>query len=254
MALPKKKKIDININPPKVGREFLKYGFDRIEELMLKTDKKTVYLPRGIRLEDIDDGLYEYINTGKLRLVLDGSKVSAFYLENERWGEFEKTWKLMDSDKNVPTPYITVRRSDKDPGTRLGVKWAIAQSKTFRYFDAPILDDGQVINLRFKIPEPTNVDLTFDVRLFSKYREEVNVFDELILNNFKSRQGYIWVKGTPFPVILDGIDESNTIENIDGDRYYVGVYKLKVMGFILDEKEFEITKTTRLPRIGIDLA
>ena len=53
MSLPQKKKFDININPVKVGIEYLKYGFDRIEELMLKTDSKTTYLPKGIGLEVI---------------------------------------------------------------------------------------------------------------------------------------------------------------------------------------------------------
>ena len=254
MSLPQKKKFDININPVKVGIEYLKYGFDRIEELMLKTDSKTTYLPKGIGLEDIDTSAFEFVDNGILQLTLDGDKVPTFYLDNDRWGEFSKTWKFMDEDKNVPTPYITVRRSDKAKGTRLGTKYAIAQSKTFRYVDVPILDDGQSINLRFKIPEPTNVDLTFEIRLFTKYRVDVNEFDEQVFNAFKSHQEYIWVKGTPFPMTLEDVEEANTIENVDGDRFFVGVYKLLVKGFILNESEFEITKTSRLPRIGVDLS
>lgn len=254
MALPKKKvKLNVNIDPPKVGSEYLKYGFDRIEELMIATDRKTNYLPRTIRMEDIDDAMFEYVNSGELDIVIDNRDVPTFYLDNERWGEFSKTWRFMDSDKNVATPYITVRRTDKETGTRLGSKYRIAQGKTFRYLDVPILDDGQIINLRFKIPEPVNVDLTYDVNLFTKYRVDVNQYDEQIFRNFASRQGYIFIKGSPMPVHLESIDEANSITNIDGDLYYVGKYQLKALAYLQDEKEFEITKTTRMPRFAYNI-
>lgn len=252
MAMPKKKQVkhSIDTNPPKVGTEYLKYGMDRIEELMNKTDEKTKYLPRTILLDDLDDSIFTYVDEGKMDLVIDGKNVPTFYLENDRWGEFSKTWKFTDDDKNVPFPYVTVRRTNKAPGTRLGNKARIPQPRKFRYMDVPILDKGEVIYLRFKMPEPTNVDLTYEVSLFTQYRVDVNDYDQLVLKNFSSFQDYVWVKGTPFPVKLEGIEEANTIENIDGDRFYVSKYNLKLSGYILDEKEFEITKTIRKTRLG----
>lgn len=252
--MPKKSKINANIDPPRPGTEYLKYGFDRIEELMRAADTKTKFLPRTIKFEDIDLEVKNFIDEGELRLVIDGNKVPVFYLENDRWGEFSKTWKFMDEDKNVPTPYVTIRRTDKKPGTRLGTKWRIPQGRTFRFLDVPILDEGQIINLRFKMPEPTNVDLSYEVRLFTKYRVDVNEYDKLMLKTFASRQGYIFVKGNPMPLLLENLEEANTIENIDGDRYYVSIYQIKALGFIQNEEEFEITKTSRQPRIGIDLS
>lgn len=254
MALPSKKKTDININPPKPGFAYLEYGMDRIEELLANTDKNTTYLPRTISFEDIDRAMRDYVSNDDLKLIIDNNEVPVFYLENERWGEFEKTWKLMDDDKNVPTPYITIRRSGKEKGTRLGNKFRIAQNKAFRYLDVPILDEGQVIYLRFKIPEPTNVDLIYDIRLLTKYRQDINEFDEQIMRNFASLQGYIFIKGNPMPVYLEVIEEANTIDNVDGDRFYVGQYILRCKAFIQDEEEFEITKTSRKPRIGYDLS
>lgn len=255
MSLPKKKQVkyDMNINPPKVGTEYLKYGMDRIEELMNKTDTRTKYLPRTIRFEDMDQGVFDYVNEGKMGLTLDGERVNVFYLENERWGEFSKTWKFVDNDKNVHLPYITVRRTNKGPGTRIGNKARIPQPRSFRYMDVPILDEGEVIYLRFKMPEPTNVDMNYEVSLFTKYRVDVNLYDELVLRNFSSKQDYVWVNGTPFPLMLEGVEEANTIENIDGDRFYVSKYNLKLMGYLQDEKEFEITKTLRKTKIGISV-
>jgi hypothetical protein len=251
MSLPKKIKYTINTNPVKPGCEYLKYGFDRIEELMVATDTKTKYLPRTILLEDIDGILFEYVNQEGMKAVIDNKIVPTFYLDNDRWGEFSKTWKFVDNDKNVPTPYITVRRIDKQPGTRLGTKYRIPQPRKFRYLDIPILDGGEIIYLRFKMPEPTNVDLTFEVTLFTKYRVDVNLYDEQVLKNFASRQEYVFIKGSPMPLIFEGFAEANPIENIDGDRFFVSKYALKILGFIQDEKEFEIVKTTRRPQISI---
>jgi len=254
MALPSKKvKYDIQIDPPKTGTEYLEYGMDRIEELLLKTDQNSTFLPRTILFEDIDDSVFEYINNGELELVIEGNKVPVIYLTNERWGEFSKTWTHTDDDKNIISPFITVRRTDKAPGTRLGTKYRIPQGKAFKYLDVPILDDGQVILLRFKIPEPANVDLTYDIRFFTRYLQDANLYDETVTKTFASRQGYIFPKNHPMPITLEGMNEENTVQDVQGDRYFVTSYTLKVMGYIQDEKEFEITKTNRLPRIGIDL-
>jgi hypothetical protein len=78
----------------------------------------------------------------------------------------------------------------------------------------------------------------------------VNLYDEQVLKNFASRQEYITIKGNPLPLLFEGFAESNPIENIDGDRFFVSKYALKVQGFIQDEKEFQIVKTTRRPRIS----
>lgn len=250
MSFPKKVKLDIDVNPPKVGTDYLKYGFDRIEELMRAADTNTKFLPRTILLEDLDQALFDYVNEDGLKLEIDNKLVPTFYLDNDRWGEFSKTWKFSDNDKNVPTPYITVRRIDKQAGTRLGTKYRIPQPRKFRYLDVPILDDGEIIYLRFKMPEPTNVDMIYEVALFTKYRVDVNKYDEAVLKNFASRQEYVFVKGNPLPLLFEGFAEANPIENIDGDRFFVSKYALKVLGFIQDEKEFEITRTTRRPRIS----
>ena len=244
MSLPKKVKLTFDVNPPKIGTEFLKYGMDRIEELMRATDTKTKYLPRTILLEDLDQAVFDYVNIHGMQATIENKIVPAFYLDNDRWGEFSKTWKFVDNDN------ITVRRIDKQAGTRLGTKYRIPQPRKFRYFEVPILDDGEIVYLLFKIPEPVNVDMTYEVALFTKYRVDVNLYDEQVLKNFASRQEYITIKGNPLPLLFEGFAESNPIENIDGDRFFVSKYALKVQGFIQDEKEFQIVKTTRRPRIS----
>jgi hypothetical protein len=256
MPMPSKNlkpKYYINLDPPKPGTEYLKYGFDRIEELMRQADPNIKYFPRTILLEDLDAGIFDFINLENIKLIIEGNLVKTFYLENDRWGELSKTWKFTDNDNNIPTPYITIRRIEKGPGTRLGTLYRIPQPKKFVYFQVPILDNGEVIFLHFKIPEPVNVDLTYEANLFTKYRVDVNQYDEIILKAFASRQAYTTVKGLPFPITLEGMTEANTMENIDGDRFYMSKYTFKLYGQIQDEDEFKIVKTTRKTNISTTL-
>jgi len=250
MSLPKK--IIIDTNPPIVGNDYMHYGMERIEKLMNDTKLNTKYLPRTIQIEDLDQAILDFVNSEKMKLVIDGVIVPTFYLDNDRWGEFSKTWKFSDADKNVATPYITVRRTEKSKGTRLGaVKYLIPQLKKFRYYEVPIMDAGELVHLIFKTPEPINVDLKFEISLFTKYRVDINLFDEQTLKAFASSQAFVFVKNYPMPLVFEDVAENNPIENIDGDRLFVTKYTVKLMGFIQDEKDFEITKSKRTTRIGV---
>lgn len=251
MALPKKKLTDFNLNPPKIGSEYLKYGFERIEELMVKSDKNTNYLPKSIGLKDMDQAAFDFVKNKDMKIIIDGKDVPVIYLTNERWAEFSKTWQYVDLDKNLLTPFITVVRSGDAEGTRLGKRYSVAQRKRFRYLDVPILDEGQVISLRFKIPEPVNVDVTYDVKLFTKYQNDLNTFDEKVYKVFASRQAYTFIKGNPMPIHHENSDNQNTVQDANGDRMYIKQHQIKILGFLQSQDEFEITKTTRLPNINI---
>jgi hypothetical protein len=248
MAVPKK--IIIDTNPPQVGNDYLKYGFDRIEKLMNDTNLKTKYLPRTILFEDLDQAVFDYVNNDNLKLVIDDNTVPTFYLDNDRWGELSKTWKFSDGDKNVATPYITVRRIAKSKGTRMGTKSLVPQLRKFRYYEVPILDNDQIIYLIFKTPEPINTDLKYEISLFTKYRVDVNLFDEKVLKAFASLQSYVFVKGNPMPLKFEDLGENNTVETIDGDRLFVTKFTVLLQGFIQNEKDFEITKTKRKSVFG----
>jgi hypothetical protein len=253
MAVPKKKKTDFVLNPPQVGHEYMKYGMERIEQLMIKSDTKTTYLPKAIAIEDINAAAFDFIKNGEMKIVIDGKDVPTVYMTNERWGEFSKTWQYVDGDKNLVTPFVTVTDSDIQEGTRLGIKWNIPQRRVFRYMDVPIMDEGEEINLRFKIAQPVSVDITFDVRLFSKYKVDIDRYNEQTLKVFGARQAYIWVKGHPFPVILESLSKEDTVQDIKGDKMYVTVRQIKVLGYLQFAEDFQIVKTTRKPKIGVDV-
>lgn len=252
--MPKKKykEIDYNYKFNKSSDKYLEYGFDKLENLLYQTDKNTIHLPRSIDFYHLDLSIKELFDNGILSTTIDGKKVPVFYMENERWGEFSKTWKMTDKDHNVPTPYITIRRIKKEKGTRME-KANVVQNKLFRYKEIPIMDDGQIINLLFKMPQPTNVDLTYEINLFTKYRVDVNEMDKLLLKKYASTQLYVNINGSYMATTLEDIDEVSTVQNIDDDKYIVGKYQIKLLGFIQDENDFKITKSSRKPNISYKL-
>lgn len=253
MALPKKSISVKNVPPSNRIKDYSSYEMDRVEELMLLTNEKTKYFPRSILLENLDESFFNYVNTGNLEIIIEGDKVPVFYLENERWGELQKTWKFTDKDKNVPTPYITIVRSSTEKGTRIDGKYNVAQNALFKYLDVPILDDGQLIYLRYKMPQPTNIDLVYEVSLFTKLRVDVNQFDELVFRKYASLQDYIFINNYPMPLKLEERSEPRSILNVDGDKLYHSKYVIRLQGFIQDEKDFKIVKTFRKANIGINL-
>jgi hypothetical protein len=247
--LPKKKK-DINITPSPSGNK-------AVSSLLDQTDEHSTFLPSSINLRDLDSGINELFMNGELlinlprKVITDNietmvdSPTPVVFMTNERWGEFSKTWKYVDKDKNLSTPFITIRRTGKSRGTHSITKYGIPHRKTFVYKKNIQWDGEKLSYVLYKIPQPIPVDLTYDVKFFTKYMAYGNKMDELILRTFDSRQHYINIKGHYFPVLLEGMEEQNTIDDVEGDRMYTTTYTLKLLAYLQFESEFEIVETTR---------
>ena len=232
MSLPKKRNIDLT--PTLVGQS-------RIDQLMLDTDKKTSYLPLGINIKDLETGFKEFIE--ELNFTLDGNKVPILFFTKERWASFSQEWKYIDKDKQIIMPSITIRRAaPPKPGTSVITKYNIPGRKTFTYMRVPTFDGTTSGVDIFKIPQPISVDLSLEVRILSKYTQDINKFNELILTDFCSRQSYMKTKGYFFPIVLDDVGEEGTMENFDQDRFYNQVYSFTLMGYLQNENEFETIK------------
>jgi len=246
---PKKKNLSIDINPPQIGTNPLEFGKDRIAELLALVDPKTTYLPKSVEDYDMDHAIRAFVRDHELKLIIDKQDVPVIFLTNERWGEFSKTWIYTDGDKNLSTPFLTIHKTGREAGTRLGTKWNVPNGRLFKYVDVPVFDEGQEIFLRFKVNQPINTDLLYEVKFFTKYQKDVNSCNKMFDKAFRSRQAYVFVKGNPMPLLLEGIGNESTLENINGDRMYVVTYSLRLQGFVLYEDDFQVVKTYRKPKL-----
>jgi len=245
MALPKKKKNNLNVK----GRD-LDDGPREYQEQFLEQNR--AFLPRGVDHADLDAGFVSFVEDD-LEMVVNNDKVSVLFLTLSRWREFVKTWQNSDNYKNVKIPFISiVRKPDAQPGTN-PADFKIPVRKTFEYARIPVWDGNKKGVDIHKIPNPVGVDLTYTVRLFTYKMRQLNKLNQKVLQNFASAQAYVNIKGHYFPVMLESIGDESTVDNLDGKRYYVQSYEMRLMGYLIDEDEFEVVPALERTFMSVEL-
>ena len=248
MGMPKGYITDININNQKIGPERRQEIIDGI------TDNGT-FLPNGVLEEDMDEAVIETLNTDKrFYMSLDGQKVPVIFLTIQRWTEFTKTWEFGDDYKNIKMPFITVvRNPDIQQGENQAGLWNIPGNRTYTTVKVPTFDGARNGIDLYKIPQPTSVDLTYEVRIFATKLRHLNKFNRLIQRAFQSRQCYINVKGHPMPLHLETIGDESNIDDFENKRFYVQLFDMKLLGYLLDEEEFEVVPTINRRLIALEI-
>lgn len=233
MALPKKIKKNINVKvvEPDSGPEAYIQGY---------LDKNPGNLPRGVDFTDLDDGFVGWANT-TLEVVVEGEKVPFSFLTAQRWSEFTRTWQSSDKYKNIKIPFISiVRKPDAQPGTNPADFNIPLKDYQIPVSVIPTWDGNKKGANIYSIPQPVGVDLTYTLRFFTYRMSELNLLNQKVLTSFASAQSYVNIKGHYFPIMLESIGDESTIDDIDGKRYYVQTYELRMMAYLLDEDRFEI--------------
>ena len=238
MAMPKAYITNININPGKIGPE-------RRQEILDGIADNGTFLPRGVLEEDMDQTFIEFLNSDKgLSISLNGSKVPVMFLTIQRWTEFSQTWQHSDKYKDIELPFITVvRKPDIQQGQNQAGLWNIPGNRTYTFMKVPTWDGIRKGVDLYKIPQPTPVDMTYEVRLFTNRMKDLNKFNRLVQRAFQSRQCYINVNGHPMPLHLETIGDDSNIDDFENRRFYVQLFEMKLLGYILDEEDFEVVPT-----------
>lgn len=232
MALPKKRKKDIDIK-----RVDPQSGPANWSEQFLEQNKQ--FLPRSVDITDLDNGFVEFIKND-LEIAIKGDKIPVHFLTLQRWNEFAKTWPNTDKYENVKIPFISVvRKPDAQPGTN-PADFKIPVRKNFPYMQIPVWDGNRKGADIYGIPNPVGIDLTYNVRFFTFRMRELNKLTQKVLQTFASAQAYVNIKGHYFPIMLENIGDESQIDSIDGKRYYVQTYEMKLMGYLVDSEEFEV--------------
>ena len=220
-------------------------GFERRQGILDDITDKGTFLPRSVMEEDMDQTFVEFLNSDeRLVMSIDGEKVPVIFLTIQRWVEFTKNWQFSDSYKNIKIPFITIiRKPDIQQGQNQAGLWNIPGNRTYTFMKIPTWDGiRQGIDL-YKIPQPTSVDLIYEVRLFTNKMKDLNKFNRKIQRAFQSRQCYINVNGHPMPLILESISDESKIDDFENRRFYIQTFEMKLLGYILDEDDFEVVPT-----------
>lgn len=248
MGMPKGYRTNIDILNHKIGPE-------RRQEILDDIADKGTFLPKGVLEEDMDQTFVEFLNSDDgLSISVDGDKVPVIFLTIQRWTEFSKTWQFSDKYKNIELPFITiVRKPDIQQGQNQAGLWNIPGNRTYTYMKVPTFDGVRRGIDLYKVPQPTSVDLVYEVRIFTNKMKDLNKFNRKIQRAFQSRQCYINVNGHPMPLHLESIGDESNIEDFENRRFYVQMFEMKLLGYILDEDDFEVVPTSNRSILTMEL-
>jgi len=234
MPYPKKIKKDIKLTPEKIL-------YPRREELLEMINEKGTYLPKSVLHADLDKGFLDFVKED-LGMSTEGQKIPVvdILLSTQNWSQFVETWNFQDVDKNVSPPFVTVVRDNNIKfGTNPSTQYTIPVRKLFYYATVPDYDGDRLNVTLYKIPQPVPVDIKYSLKFICNRMRELNQLNKKVLQKFSSRQAYTKVKGHFIPIIWDNITDESVME-VDKRKYFVASYDFTMLGFLIDEEEFEI--------------
>lgn len=230
-----KRKTDIEIYKGKQLTE-------RRQELLEKITKSDTYLPDSVLHDDLDMGMLDFVKKNFV-VVSDGKPIPVIpkILTIQRWAQIMNTWEFSDSDGNLQVPFVgVIRRPDVQPGTNPSIIRTIPERLQFHYASVATWNGTQMGADVYKIPQPVPVDITFEVTIVCTKLRELNRFNKIVLQKFASRQAYTIVKGHYIPIIMDKVEDNSPIDQVDGRRFYLQNYQFTMLGFLIDQDEFEV--------------
>lgn len=235
MAFGKKIKKNIKLTPQL-------YGPSRRQEMLDQINQYGTFLPKSILHEDLDRGFLDFVKN-ELRVVTDGKVVPVvdILITTQNWAQFTQTWNINDLDKNVSVPVITtVRNPEVKYGSLPSLQYTIPNRKQFFYAMVPNWENGVKGMDVYTIPQPVPVDIKFSIKIICNRMRELNAFNKVVVEKFSSRQAYAVVKGHYIPIIMDDLQDESVTE-IEKRKYYIQSYNFTMMGFLMDENEFQVS-------------
>lgn len=231
----KKNKNNIDISKP-IG------GPNRIAEIVDEYDEYSTNLPKPIHIEDIESSVIDLFTNGDFVLYIDGEQIPAIYMTNERWSDFSKTWEYVDGDKNLVPPFVLIKRDRIKKGTSYETMYN-TPVKVYDYYKVPTFENGRYGYDIYKTPQPTQIDIEYEIMFISRYTEDTNVFMENILDNFNKMQYPVRVNGHFFRMErIDDFEFGGTMDDHEANRYNVITTKLILKAYTLNEKDFKVVK------------
>ena len=227
-----------------------------INNLLDKSFENNGFLPKKLLLEDIDQGVLDYINSLNISVINAENalvKVPVIYLSQERWAEFKMNWKFLkdESGEEINMPFMVIKRVSVKPGQN-PLKRTIPKKKKFVFVKVPTFQGTLKGYDLYKIPQPPRVDVQYELRFLTHYIQDTNIsYERMIMDGFSDGQGYMNINGYHVPLMLSDPTEENTTDEIASDRKYQIMFPLNVHGKLVDPTNFERVPT--ITKIKIDI-
>jgi len=235
MALPK---TIVKKTLPLVPRKELSA---RREQLLDYIREDGTYLPKSVLHADLDRGMLDFVKT-ELEVVTAGKIVPMLdiIITTQNWSQYLESWKFVDLDYNPSPPFITVVRSPEVKyGTNPSLQYTIPNRKQFYYASVPTWNGNEQGMDIYTIPQPVPVDIKYSVKIICNRMRELNQLNKIVMQKFSSRQAYTFIKGQYVPIVMDNVSDESQM-TMEARKYYVQNYDFTMLGYLIDEDEFEV--------------
>lgn len=213
----------------------------RRQELLQYINEDGTYLPKSVLHADLDRGMLDFVKN-ELKVVTAGEIVPMvdIIITTQNWSQYVETYKFIDLDYNPNPPFITVVRSPEVKyGTNPSLQYTIPNRKQFYYASVPTWNGNEQGMDIYTIPQPVPVDIKYSVKIICNRMRELNQLNKIVMQAFASRQAYTFIKGQYVPIILDNVSDESQM-TMDARKYYVQNYDFTMLGYLIDEEEFEV--------------
>jgi hypothetical protein len=214
---------------------------ERREQLLEYIKEDGTYLPKSVLHADLDRGMLDFVKT-ELEVVTAGKVVPLLdiIITTQNWTQYLETWQFVDLDYNAAPPFITVVRTPEVKyGTNPSLQYTIPNRKQFYYASVPTWNGNEQVLDIYTIPQPVPVDITYSVKIICNRMRELNQLNKIVMQTFSSRQAYTFIKGQYVPIILNNVSDESQM-SMESRKYYVQSYEFTMLGYLIDEEEFEV--------------
>ena len=214
---------------------------ERREELLQYIKEDGTYLPKSVLHADLDRGMLDFVKT-ELEVVTAGKVVPMLdiIITTQNWTQYLETWQFVDLDYNAAPPFITVVRTPEVKyGTNPSLQYTIPNRKQFYYASVPTWNGNEQGMDIYTIPQPVPVDINYQVKIICNRMRELNQLNKIVMQTFSSRQAYTFIKGQYVPIIMNNVSDESQL-NMESRKYYVQSYDFTMLGYLIDEEEFEV--------------
>lgn len=213
----------------------------RREQLLEYINEDGTYLPKSVLHADLDRGMLDFVKD-ELKLVTSGKIVPMvdIIITTQNWTQYVETALFTNLDYNPEPPFITVvRQPEVKFGTNPSLQYTIPNRKQFYYASVPTWNGNEQGMDIYTIPQPVPVDINYSVKIICNRMRELNQFNKIIMQKFSSRQAYTFIKGQYVPIVLNNISDESQM-SMESRKYFVQNYDFTMLGYLIDEEEFEV--------------
>lgn len=214
----------------------------------VRRDDDTVKSPK-ITLYDIDYAiLYEIGENMGLQVPENGKiiDVPVIYADSELWTQIRGRGYIRDSKRRVMAPVVALRRTSVDADDRLPTldlnhyvsrrKFYPYKSLANRYDRFGNQSNRKPVNEFYLIDFPTYVRVSYDVIVWTKYMEQLNIICQAII----AQSNHMWGDAFTFRTVANNIS-MDTTNNSGEDRVVSATLTLQVDGYLREEFEYQET-------------